>query len=679
MKVCYNWLKDFVEIKITPQLLAEKLTMAGLEVTSLQERGGDFVFEIEVTSNRPDCLSVIGIAREVAAITNSKLKVPGARCQVPGAKKQLPFYIKIEDKKDCPLYTAKVIREVKVGPSPDWLKERLELLACRSVNNVVDITNYILFTWGEPLHAFDLDRLDSGGVMVRRGKAGEKLVTIDGEEKALNRDILVIADKKKAVAAAGIMGGKETEVSGQTKNILLEAAVFNPVIVRRGRRALGLESESAYRFERGINLEAVEKASWAAVELIEKVAAGRCVLAQASGRTSPAKKHINLEVARAHKILGIKIPAAEIKKILTRLGFKVKRGAKNNFKVEIPSFRQDAHLEIDLIEEIARIFGYADLPTTVAQVKPQPAINETRDLVSLIKNMLAGLGLNEVITYSLIDKDLLKGFEREKAGEVIEILNPLSKEQEVLRPLLMPSLASCVAYNLRKKQTYINIFEIAKTYFNSGGQVQEQYSLGIALCGARSLWFAGGQVQDEAGFLHLKGILEAVFKRLGLGGDYKFISKGSGDEFEVRVKNDNIGILRRLGKETLERMEIKNKEVFVLEIALEKLLSHIRIEKRVVPLARYPGISRDISLSLKEDITIEQIQEVIMQRGGNLLREAAVTDYYKGKPIEPGYKGLTISCLYCSVERTLTEAEIDPIHADVVKALEGKFKGLKIR
>jgi len=694
VKVTYNWLKEFVEIKITPKVLAEKLTMAGLEVTSLEEKGQDVIFEIEVTSNRPDCLSVIGIAREVAAITNKKLKVPklvyGLKSIVyskrqnkknhqPSTINHQPLDIDIENKEDCPLYTAKIIRDVKVGPSPDWLRNRLELVGCRSVNNVVDITNYVLFELGEPLHAFDLDKLNQEAIIVRRGKTGERLVTIDGEEKELNPDILVIADKKKAVAAAGIMGGKETEVTGDTKNILLEAAVFNPVIVRRGKRLLGLESESAYRFERGIDLEAVEKASQAAAGLIEKVAGARCVLAKASGTARPARKNIGLKVSTVHKILGVNIPAAEIKKILTRLGFRVKRGAKNNFKVEPPTFRPDAFLEIDLIEEIARIFGYAHIPTTVAPVKPQPAINETGDLVSLIKNILVGLGLNEVITYSLIDKDLLKGFDIERAKDAIEILNPLSKEQEVLRPLLMPCLAACVAYNLRQKQDYINIFEIAKTYLKSGGQIQEQYSLGIALCGVRSLWFAGGHVQDEAGSLHLKGILEGVFKRLGLaGGDYRFIKRGSNDAFEVRVKNDNIGILRRLGKEALEELGIKNKEVFALEIALEKLLCHIRIEKKLVPLARYPGISRDISLSLKEDITIEQIQEVITQRGGNLLREAAVTDYYKGKPIEPGDKGLTISCLYCSSERTLTEAEIDPIHTNVVKALEERFQA-KIR
>ena len=262
MKVTYNWLKDFVDIKIPPQALADKLTMAGPEVTSIDEREGDSVFEIEVTSNRPDWLSVIGIAREVAAITGKKLKIsPTARITLPATKGNT-VEIKIENKKDCPLYSAKIIKEVTVAPSPDWLKNRLELIGLRSVNNIVDITNYILFTYGEPLHAFDLDKLSSAGVSIRRAKKNEKIVTIEGTQNSLDTDILVIADERAPVAIAGIMGGKDTEVTFNTKNILLEAAVFDPVLTRRARRKLGMQTDSSYRFERGINSDLAINASW---------------------------------------------------------------------------------------------------------------------------------------------------------------------------------------------------------------------------------------------------------------------------------------------------------------------------------------------------------------------------------------------------------------------------------
>jgi len=307
MKVTYNWLKDFVEIKIPPQALVNKLTMAGLEVTSLEPKEGDCVFEIEVTSNRPDCLSVIGIAREVAAITGKKLKLLSAIRYPLSAKNSQLISIRIEDKKDCPLYTAKIIRDVKVKPSPAWIKKRLELIGCRSVNNIVDITNYVLFTWGEPLHAFDLGKIKGSTIFVRRAKTGEKITTIDGEQRALDSDILIIADNQNPIAIAGVMGGKDTEVIERTHDILLEAAVFNPIIVRRGRQKLGIQSDSSYRFERSVDAQIVEKASWQAVELIQKLAGGSCIFAKSSGLPQAKKKSLSLEVSTVNKILGVDI------------------------------------------------------------------------------------------------------------------------------------------------------------------------------------------------------------------------------------------------------------------------------------------------------------------------------------------------------------------------------------
>jgi phenylalanyl-tRNA synthetase beta chain len=687
VKVTYNWLKDFVEIKIPAKQLADKLTMAGLEVTSLEEKEGDFVFELEITANRSDLLSVVGIAREVAAITGKKMWV-GSRLAVLGSR--LPgeyrtpntehrnLKIKIENKKDCPLYTAKIIRDVKVRSSPEWLKKRLELVGCRSVNNIVDITNYILFTWGEPLHAFDLDRLTADKIIVRRAKNNEKIVTINEEERMLNSDVLVIADKEKPVAIAGIMGGKDTEVAEKTKNILLEAAIFNPVIIRRARRNLGLQSESAYRFERGIDFQSVENASWQAIRLIQELTGARCVLAKSSGLSRTFKKVrdlpkikrkvINLEVVTVQKILGINIAPAKIKQILNHLDFKIKIKSKNIFLVQIPSHRLDVHLEIDLIEEIARIFGYAQIPKTLPPVAAQISADPLRDLVSFTKNILVGLGLSEVITYGLTDKEWSKA-----TTEAIEILNPLSQEQAILRPTLMPSLCRCVADNLKAKQAYINIFEIAKT-FKAGEKIQEAYTLGVALCGIRPLWFSQGRIQDEAGFLHLKGILEMLFSRLGIAEEeYKFETCQADDYIAIYVQAEKIGHFQRLSEEILDTLEIKNKAVFVAELVLEKLLSYIGKEKRFVSLPRFPEVSRDISLILKEDIPAEKIVEVIKKTGGELLEEVKITDYYCGKQIPAGFKGITLSCLYRSEKRTLTEDEINPLHTQILARLKERF------
>jgi len=672
MKFTYNWLKDFVAVKIAARQFADKLTMAGLEVTSLEEKEGDFIFEIEVTSNRPDWLSVIGIAREVVAITNSKFKPQNLNLNILIGKEKSSFAIEIQDKKDCPLYTAKIIRGVKVRPSPDWLKKRLELIGCRSVNNVVDITNYVLFTWGEPLHAFDLDKLNQERIIVRRGRKEEKITTIDGEIRMLDPDILVIADKEKAVAVAGIMGGKESEVTESTKNVLLEAAVFNPVIIRRARQKLGVQSESSYRFERSLAPETAQHASWQAINFIQEFSSGRCVLIRSCGLTKTKKKKIILGVSGVQKILGLNIGAARIKNILTKLEFKLKPKAKDNFTVEVPSHRLDIKSEIDLIEEIARVYGYEKIPKTLPKVSPKIAMTGTEGLVCLTKNILLGLGLNEVITYSLIDRDLLSALGLGKDFSPIEIMNPLSKEQEILRPTVIAVLLGCVANNLNQKQGFINIFETSKVFFGEGASIKEELVLGIALCGTRSLLLQQGMVKEEASLLDLKGILEALFARLGIQ-DYKFNAKDNPSGALIYVNKEKIGTMTKLPRSILEKFDIKNKDVVVTELSLERLFSYANLSRKFAPLPVYPGISRDISIILREGIVIDDILKAMKEKGSPLLREVKVVDYYKGKQIPSGYRGLTISCLYRSDERTLTEAEVNPINSLVSFVLADKF------
>jgi len=672
MKFTLNWLKDFVDVKIPPEELADKLTMAGLEVISLEKCDGDFVFEIEVTSNRPDWLSIAGIAREVSAITNTRLRAPMPHSVKLSAKRYplnaKTFKIDIENKKDCPLYIAKIIQGVKVCPSDEWLKRRLELIGCRSINNIVDITNYILFTYGQPLHAFDLDKLTGDKIIVRRAKQGESILTIDGERKMLGPDILVIADSRMPVAIAGVMGGKDTEVNTETKNILLETAIFNPILIRRVSRKLGIKSESAYRFERCVDIYQSEEISRLALNLIIGISGGECLFDKKSSAPKVRVKTISLDSNLPGKILGMDIPVVKIKGILSGLGFKVK--GNKNFIVTVPSYRQDVNTEADLIEEIARIAGYDLIPSTLPAIIPQIAKDQRRQLISMLKDILLGLGLNEVITYSLIDNDLLQSFNLTQGA--IGILNPLSKEQETLRPSLIPSLARCVAYNLRQKQAPVNIFEIAKTYLNTSGKIQEQLVLGIALCGAKSIWYGReyGHLQDEPGFLHLKGILEVLFKGLGIKPEFTRDAQGG---FQVRIPDiDNIGKLKRLTREELNTLDIKNKDVFLAEIFLEKILPYAGLVRRFKPIPKYPGMCRDISVVLKEGVPIKDVLELILQHSKGFLQESGITivDYYKGKPINPGFKNLTISCYYSSDQRTLTEDEIAPVHSAILNALK---------
>ncbi len=685
MKVTYNWLKDFVDIKIPASELAEKLTMAGLEVKSIEEKSGDFVFEIEITSNRPDWLGVIGIAREVAAITGRKLKKspvlsrqsPVASSPVTEEKRSDKISIEIEDKKDCPLYTARIIRGVKVGISPLWLRDRLELVGLRSVNNVVDITNYVLFEMGEPLHAFDLDKLLAGPIIVRRAKNDESLVSIDGENRKLSPETVVIADSQKPVALAGVRGAKDTEVAGGTQNILLEAAIFNPVIVRRSRQKLGMASDASYRFERGIDPGIVEAASLRAAQLILECCGGKISASQNRGSVNRKDVLINFSAGDVLRYLGINIPAVKLKNILLGLGFVLKPKNKNIFAIKVPSWRPDVLAGIDLIEEISRIYGYENIPSTLAAVTLKSQKSKNPDYIPFIKDIFVSCGLNEVITYSLIEKNILRGF-WDKKDALIAIANPLSLEQEIMRPMLMPSLIQRIAYNLRQQNSGIKIFEIAKTYkLENNGKVKEKYSLGLAFCGAESKWLGPelGHVQVAPGLLHLKGIIETLLERLGIGdAQYRLVNN---TEVEVLVKGKIAGVIKNLPQEILEGFDIKHKEVFAAEIYLEEdIFPLIRLERKfnAAGVPRYPGVTRDITIPVKKEVPFEEISAAIYELKEPLLTNVFFQDCYEGEKVLSGTKRITVSLHYGSFERTLTEEEVVFIHGRILQALEMKFR-----
>jgi phenylalanyl-tRNA synthetase beta chain len=730
MKVTYNWLKDFVDIRLPAQELANKLTMAGLEVTGLEKREDDFVFEIEVTSNRPDCLSVVGIAREVAAITRKKLaswpvsqlvsstgkpanRPTGQPANRPTGQQANRPTILIEYKKDCLLYTARIIQGVKVAPAPDWMRRRLELVGCRSINNVVDITNYVLFATGEPLHAFDLDKMVSqlaslpvsqlaswpvsaeggsahGGsqlrIIVRRAKKGEELITIDGEKRILSEEVLVIAaepDKitgqqanrqtSQPIAIAGIIGGKDTEVDERTKNILLEAAIFNPLVTRRASRVLGVQTESSYRFERGIDPPTVVAASASASALIEECASAQCLSYAIAGEAGIKKCSILLDALSAEKILGVSLGIAKIKNILTRLGFTVKTKNKNKMQVLAPAWRMDVTQQVDLIEELARINGYESIPPSLPQFFGQAAAYKP-DLLEQVKGILVGLGLQEVITYSLLDRARLTGLAAERP---VEILNPLSQEQEVLRTTLVPGLLTCVSRNLNQQEPYIAIFETAKRFAWAEKKApQEELMLGLALCGIRPRLMAEGLIKDKASILHLKGIVETLFTRLGIV-DYT-LQTGADKAVAVKVQGVDVGTIFEVGREKLEQWDIKNKEVLVAELALEKIFTRAKLEKKFKSLPLYPAIQRDISLVISQGVLVDDLLAQIRQAAAALLAEVKVADFYQGKQIPQGFKGLTLSCVYRSDERTLTEEEVAPLHTRVCAILQDKFAA-KIR
>jgi phenylalanyl-tRNA synthetase beta chain len=698
MKITYNWLKDFVDIRIPAKELAKKLTMAGLEVTSLEERGGDFVLELEITSNRPDCLSVIGIAREAAAITNKKFNVKGLMSNLKNIKhstlniKQLS--IKIEDKRDCPLYTARIIKGIQVKPSPDWLKRRLELVGLRSVNNIVDITNYALMETGQPLHAFDLNRLINQltsypvsrlGIIVRRAKKGEEIITIDGIKRILSQEILIIASEVnrqtgKPIAIAGIMGGIDSEVNEKTSHILLEAAVFDPIITRRASRRLGLSSESSYRFERGVDCRNVNFASLRATQLISAVAGGEVVISKTTGKPRAKEKTLVLKTEEVNRILGRDYAPSQINRALVSLGFTAKKQKAEDFKIRIPSFRIDINHPVDLIEEVARISGYENILTRLPKIIPQMDTSLRRAGRRVIKEILMSQGVNEVITYSLISKIRAGEFGYPDA-QLITIANPLTSEQEILRPSIIPGLVSCIGYNLNQKQKDVRIFEIGQIFRDD----QEQSYLGLACSGKEfnpALSYSSSTLSSGKGgvnLLYIKGILALLLMRLGIT-DYEFIKLDNKHPYLQKEMSlslivgkkicANLGMIK---PDILKSVDVQEL-IFAAELDLSILLAEIgKIQKRYTPLPLFPEVIRDMSIMIKQDISVGDVIKKIKINKVPYLIKLNIKDYYLGKQIPRGLKGLTLSCTYQAVDRTLTTKEIDVSHQKVLEILRTEF------
>jgi phenylalanyl-tRNA synthetase beta chain len=492
----------------------------------------------------------------------------------------------------------------------------------------------------------------------------------------LTPEILVIADAHKPLAIAGIMGGQGTEVTSQTRNILLESAVFNPVLVRKAKQKLGLNSESAYRFERGVDPEAAKQASLAAQELILKLSGGKPSGYKSLGMARLRQPAINLDIRYLNKLLGTAITMPQAKQILNRLGLKTSIKAGNIVAVKAPSFRQDLKLPVDLVEEVARIYGYAKIPQTLPAVKPVRQEVNKGDFITGIKNVLSGLGLNEAITYSLVDSDLLNKAGVNPVAGLVKILNPLSKEQEILRPALFPSLIRVLSYNLDQQQERVGVFEVANVYSGQGNSVLEEPLLGIALSGTNTFFTKQGLARDEVTLLHLKGIVESLFIRLGVK-DFDFVRKED-NKIDIAVNGKEIGFMLQLPSQTLGAFDIKNRQAFVAQVNLERLFAAGPLEKKFLGIPKYPAITRDISFLVNENIPVKELLGQVKIKGALLLAQVKIMDYYQGKQIPAGFRGLTVSCIYRLDNRTLTEDEVTPVHNAICSLLQESF-GVKLR
>lgn len=660
MKISYKWLREYVNTKIEARKLLNILTMAGLEVTSHKKIDRDDIFEIEVTPNRPDWLSHIGVAREVAALQGKTLKLPEV-----SVKQELESSVNvtIKDIKSCLFYSVRVIYNVKIGPSPKWLQKKIEAVGLRSINNVVDITNFVMMETGQPLHVFDMGKVEGKEIIVRNAERGEKLLLIDETEKDLTERNLVIADAKKPLALAGIMGGKTSEVGIETKDILLECALFNPYSIRKTVQELGAASESSYRFERGVDTGRILYASDRAASLIADIAKGKIGARKNTGYVENKMFSVLLECAKVNEVLGTTLSSADIRRILKGLGFDV-RGS-SLLEVKAPSYRIDIEKREDLIEEIARIYGYSKIPLAMPEIvvtDEKPYIKEDRDKTDIIKSILTSAGYCETITYSLISRDLVKKTRISEQG-LISIRNPLSKEQEVMRNSLLPGALKVVSYNISRQINSVKIFELSKIYFERDSLYNEDVSLCITDYKKR------GKVQSHSNAIYsIKGAIETLIKNMGIGqiqfekSDHPLFVRG--ETLAVLSDKHMLGIIGTVNSDILDAFDISG-DTAIADINFKELRTIADLKKQFVRLPRYPYSYRDISFSSADTVLYKDIVSLIKKKGGALIEDIEFLSEYRGRGVEIRERSLALRIIYRAKDKTLTDEEVDSVNKSV--------------
>lgn len=637
----------------------------------------DVILDIDVGPNRPDCLSTLGIAREVAAIFGKK--VPSVSSEIIEANDPASSYASVEthDYALCPRYCARVITGIRVGPSPDWLKQRIELCGARSINNVVDVTNYVMLEMGQPLHAFDLAKLNEHRIVVRKAARGETIVTLDGQERRLSPDMLVIADACQPVAIAGVMGGANSEVEENSTSILLESAYFNPSSIRRTSRELGLSTEASYRFERGADIEAQALAATRAAELIRKVAGGEVkkgIIEASSG--IPPRPEVRVRNSRVNQVLGTSLPDQEIEEIYTRLGIQVLRREGDTLTLGPPSFRTDLSSEIDFIEEVARIYGYDRIPAPATRVKVGTAARDPWQVFeNRTKNVLTALGFFEIISSDLISERQCQKIAEllfDSGVDVLRVLNPVSVEKDVLRPTLLHGVLECLARNQTLHQDSIRLFEVGRVRErNRAGESLERASLCAAITGTSQhpSWDLSPRKAD---FYDLKGVVETYLSHLGIRSVAFRPENRSlyhpGKSAAVVANGRQTGHLGELSIAAYRAFDLKP-PVVACELDAEALVGMMDFSIRFKRLPVFPGSSRDISAIVDEPVTYQDILEVLEGDRPEILESIEVFDVYRSEQIGAGKKSMAFSLRYRSENATLTDEEVEAAHSAIKKAL----------
>ncbi|MBD3676490.1 MAG: phenylalanine--tRNA ligase subunit beta [Planctomycetaceae bacterium] len=665
MLVSWNWLKQYVDHDLSVEEVTHELTMSGLNLEGVEEVSGDICVDLEVTSNRPDCLGHIGVAREIAALFEKALSVPDPQPATGSQKVTELAAVENRSPELCPQYIARVITGVKVGPSPDWLVERLATIGQPSVNNIVDITNYVLMECGQPLHAFDLDKLGGRQIVVREATKDETITAIDQKEYKLDAGTCVIADESRPVAIAGVMGGLETEIGEATIDILIETAAFQPISVRNTARALNLHSPSSYRFERGVDLEQLDWASRRCCELILELAGGELAegAIKAGAELDHSRTPVTLRYPQVERLLGIPVSADESDQILASLGLEKTGGDTDSGQFLVPSWRRDLSREVDLIEEVARIHGYEKIPTDAA-IDVVSSSRTLADRVSAkVRHTLTSLGLYEAITLSFVTREQFDLWHPGDDNEPLAVEHSSRKQENILRRSLIPSLLQWRRENEKHSQFNACLFEIARVYHTAEQSVEKEEAQ------PRTLGLVGGW-----SFRELRGVLETIVSRVNRHARLEVRpcqrpQFEEGRAAELLVNGEFWGVCGELTRGLQGQLDLRD-AVSAAEVSLSILEEICELTPAYESLPQYPSVERDLNFVLPEEVPWQKLEETVRQSAGPLLSDVEFVDQYRGKQIAADSKSYVLSVSFRSEERTLTGEEVDSAQQQIIAACE---------
>lgn len=637
----------------------------------------DVTMEINITPNRADALSHIGVARDLAAIFNRSLVYPKVELHESGKKSEELAAVEIKDAEKCPRYIGKVVSNVEIKESPEWMKKRLKSIGLRPINNVVDVTNYVLHEVGQPLHAFDLDNLAEKKIIVRRAEEGEKFVTLDSKERKMRSSDLMICDVNRSVAVAGVMGGENSEVTSKTKNILIESAYFNSSSVRKTAKSLALSTDASYRFERGTDYNITLWAAKRAAQLIQLTAGGEIAVGEIDAYPSAIKSpKVEVRFARINKVLGYEIPEADVEKILINLGFEIVEKADDKLLVQIPSFRGDVEREIDLIEEVARIYGYNNIPEiNKITITLEEKVDQS-EFSDNLRNAFISLGFYEIVTNSMLSESVAARF-----GNPVSVLNPQSSEMSHIRPSLLPGILTTVSNNLKASEKDLMLFEIGKVINKKNDSITtfddfaEEESLIAIVTGntVRTKWYGKDKEFD---IYDIKGIVEALINKLFPGVTVQF-GKAT-DNFKyvnglhISINKENVGLIGKVITKIADSFDV-NQFVYAIELNIDKLKKITTPKKSFGQLLKFPKVYRDCAFVLDSDLEAAQVTEVIKESSTNLLHNVILFDIFQSESLGNHKKSLAFQLEYFDLSRTLTEEEVEKDFRTAIKAVETKF------